>query len=138
MVEWSVEQPATAARRAIPLKFLIAGAIVLIAIGYLVFTGLSTASVYYLTVSELQAQGADDGRPVRVSGDVLPGTIVRDGSTLRFTMSDGSGSLPVSYQGIIPDIFADNVQVVVEGRVRPDGSFQATNLFAKCPSKFEA
>ena len=145
MVEWSADQAMRpAARRVFPLKFVVAGAIVLVAIGYLVLTGLSSASVYYLTVGELQGQAAGSAtggigtRPVRVSGDVVPGSIARDGSTVRFAIADGGGSLPVIYSGVIPDIFGDNMQVVVEGRTGPDGTFQATNLFAKCPSKFEA
>lgn len=140
MMDWSAdgtltESPAT--RRVIPFKFLIVGAIILLAIGYLVFTGLSTASVYYLTVGELQAQGNAEGRPVRVSGDVVPGTVTRDGNLIRFVMTDGSGTLPVVYNGIVPDIFADEVQVVVEGRTDATGTFQANTLLAKCPSKFE-
>lgn len=141
MVEWSADRPladATTRRRLIPLKFLVAGAVVLLAIGYLIFTAMGQASVYYLTVSELRAQGAADGRPIRVSGDVVPGSIVRDGATLRFQIADEGGGLPVVYQGIVPDIFADNVQVVVEGRAGADGEFRANTLLAKCPSKFEA
>ena len=145
MVEWSADQPMRpVARRVFPLKFVVVGAIALVAIGYLVMTGLSSASVYYLTVGELQAQGSGSAaggsvtRPVRVSGDVVPGSIERAGSTVRFAITDGGGSLPVTYSGVIPDIFGDDMQVVVEGRTGPDGTFQATNLFAKCPSKFEA
>ena len=139
MVEWSADGTLSQAppRRVFPLKFVVAGAIVLLAIGYLVFTGLSSASVYYLTVSELKAQGAPEGRSVRVSGDVVPGSIVREGSTVRFAIADAGGSLPVVYQGVVPDIFGDTIQVVVEGRTGADGAFQATTLLAKCPSKFE-
>lgn len=137
MLEWSADQPAPR-RRILPVKFLVAGAVVLLAIGYLIFTAMGQASVYYLTVSELHTTGAADGRPVRVSGDVVPGSIVRDGTSLRFNVTDGSGSLPVVYQGVVPDIFADDVQVVVEGRTGPDGAFRANTLLAKCPSKFEA
>ena len=145
MVEWSADQlMRPVARWIFPLKFVVVGAIVLVAIGYLVMTGLSSASVYYLTVGELQAQGGGSAaggplaRPVRVSGDVVPGSIELAGSTVRFAITDGGGSLPVVYSGVIPDIFGDDMQVVVEGRSGPDGTFQATNLFAKCPSKFEA
>ena len=134
--DWTAPETA-ASRRVFPLKFIIGGAIVLVAIGYLVLTGLGTATVYYLTVSEFQAQGTAAGSPVRVSGDVMPGSIIRDGAALRFTVADDSGSLPVVYEGVVPDIFGENVQVVVEGRPGADGAFQATTLLAKCPSKFE-
>ncbi|HEX2172856.1 MAG TPA: cytochrome c maturation protein CcmE [Dehalococcoidia bacterium] len=141
MVEWSADRPLSqpaARRRTVPAKFLVVGLVVALAIGYLIFTAIGQASVYYLTVSELRAQGAVGGRPVRVSGDVVAGSIARDGTSLRFDISDGGGTLPVVYQGIVPDIFADNVQVVVEGRTQADGAFQANTLLAKCPSKFEA
>jgi cytochrome c-type biogenesis protein CcmE len=132
------EHPEGTRRRAFPLQLVVSGAIVLLAIGYLVLISLSTATVYYLTVSEFQAQGmAQAGRPVRVSGDVVPGSIVRQGAALRFAVADASGSLPVVYQGVVPDIFGENIQVVVEGRPGADGTFQATTLLAKCPSKFE-
>ncbi|MGH2351792.1 MAG: cytochrome c maturation protein CcmE [Chloroflexota bacterium] len=129
-----------ARRRGFPLH-LAPVAVVLLAIVYLVVTGLSTAATYYLTVSEFQAQqaqGPATDRPVRVSGHVVPGSIVRDGATVRFTVADGSGSLPVIYQGIVPDIFGENIQVVVEGRGGGAVAFQAETLLAKCPSKFEA
>lgn len=135
--DWTVTE-ALAPRRVVPVKFVVSGAVVLLAIGYLVLTGLSTATVYYVTVSEFQAQGAADGRPVRVSGEVVPGSIVRAGATVRFAVADGGGRLPVVYTGVVPDIFGENIQVVVEGRAGADGAFQATSVLAKCPSKFEA
>jgi cytochrome c-type biogenesis protein CcmE len=52
-------------------------------------------------------------------------------------MADDGGSLPVVYKGMIPDIFGPGIQVVVEGRY-VDGTFQATSLLAKCPSKYTA
>jgi cytochrome c-type biogenesis protein CcmE len=125
-----------------PLRFVAGGAIVALAVAYLIVTGLRSATAYYLTVSELQAQlqaqGATLGRPVRVSGDVVPGSIVREGATLRFSVADAGGSLPVVYRGVVPDIFGENIQVVVEGRPGVDGAFEAKAVLAKCPSKFEA
>jgi cytochrome c-type biogenesis protein CcmE len=112
-----------------------------LAFAYLLLTSLSSTTVYYLTVGELKAKGAQAaGQAVRVAGTVTPGTIVRDqgGLSLRFDMQDQSGSLPVTYRGgTIPDIFADEVEVVVEGKLGADGTFAATTLLAKCPSKFE-
>ena len=139
-------------RRGVPPKFIVAGAVVLLAVVYLVVTSLSSATAYYLTVSELQAQLAQElsgasgtagttaasKRAVRVSGDVVPGSILREGATLRFTVADAGGSLPVVYRGVVPDIFGDNIQVVVEGQPGVGGAFEANTLLAKCPSKFEA
>lgn len=122
-------------------KFAIAGSVLILAVGYLVLTGIQSTVVYYLTVSELRSSSAAAaGRPVRLAGNVTPGSVekTQGGLGLRFTVQDESGSLPVVYRGgPIPDIFAEAVQVVVEGKVQPDGTFAAETLLAKCPSKFE-
>lgn len=123
------------------LKLLVAGGVLVAAIGYLILTGMQSSAVYYQTVSELQAQGPRGvGRQVRVAGNVVPGTVERlnGGLALRFVVQDQSGAFPVVYKGgPVPDIFGDHVEVVVEGKLQPDGTFAADTLLAKCPSKFE-
>ena len=123
------------------LKLLIAGGTILIGVCYLIVTALQTSTVYYMTIGELMARGANAPiQQVRVAGDVVPGSVERidAGLALRFQVHDGSGEMPVYYKGgPVPDIFGDQVQVVVEGKVGPDGTFQASTLLAKCPSKFE-
>jgi cytochrome c-type biogenesis protein CcmE len=124
------------------MKFAIAGSVLVLAVGYLVLTGMQNTTVYYLTVGELQSRGAAAlGRPVRVAGNVTPGSVekLNGGLALRFTVEDESGSFPVVYKGgPVPDIFGEQVQVVVEGKVQADGTFAADTLLAKCPSKFES
>src|SRR4029079_7748203 len=123
------------------LKFAVVGGVLALAVGYLVLTGMQSTAVYYLTVGEVKAGGSSlVGRPVRVAGLVAPGSVERlnGGLALHFTVQDDSGSFPVTYRGgPVPDIFGDQVQVVVEGRVQQDGVFAADTLLAKCPSKFE-
>ena len=124
------------------MRFAIAGTVLLLALGYLVTTGLQQTSMYYQTVGELRSSGsAALGRPVRVAGNVAPGSVDKQngGLALRFTIMDESGSFPVVYRGgPVPDIFGEQVQVVVEGKLQPDGTFAADTLLAKCPSKFES
>jgi len=108
---------------------------------------------YYQTLEEFLAE-AEPGRSVRVHGYVADGSIERDveGKAVRFRVqstpphaaTDGNGkpetTLPVVYASLeTPDLFKDGAEVVVEGRMPAGagGSFQATNLLAKCPSKFE-
>ena len=123
----------------LPARFLVGGAVLLLAVAYLVYLSLSSATVYYYTVAEVQAQRQALGsRLVRVSGTVAPGSIARDEARLRFDVSDAVGRLPVVYGGIVPDIFSEEVEVVVEGRYGEDGVFRATSLLTKCPSRFEA
>lgn len=123
------------------VKFLAAGGVLVLSVAYLILTSLSSTSMYYLTVAELMARGAQaQGQAVRVAGNVAPGTVLRGagGLELRFTMQDGSGALPVVYRGgIVPDVFGEDVQVVVEGKLDPQGTFVANTLLAKCPSRFE-
>ncbi len=125
------------------LKFLVAGGLILAAIGYLMFSGFSGSMVYYYSVPEVLAKSPDlNDRGIRVSGHVDEGSIVRDPGQAKvsFRVIDKSTqkTLPVVYQGIIPDTFKDHAEVVVEGRfLDSDRTFHATTLLAKCPSKYE-
>jgi cytochrome c-type biogenesis protein CcmE len=124
-------------RPVVPLKFVAGGAVIALALAYLAYVSLGTATVYYLTVGELRARGTSS-QIVRVSGTVEPGSIVRQGTQVRFAVVDAAGRLPVAYSGVVPDIFAENIDVVVEGRYADADLFRATNLLTKCPSRFES
>ena len=56
---------------------------------------------------------------------------------IAFVLTDGTNRLPVSYNGVVPDTFDRAVEVVAEGKLNSDGSFTASNLLAKCPSKYD-
>ncbi len=123
------------------LTVLMAGAALVLGVAYLIVTATQTSTVYYLTVGELLGKGPTvHGQQLRVAGDVAPGSVHRDeaGLALRFLVQDGSGQIPVTYRGKpVPDIFGEDVQVVVEGKYGADGTFVASTLLAKCPSKFD-
>jgi len=113
--------------------------------GFLILfnVGLKGSMVYYLTVSEFLDENRrqkDLGEHFRVNGTTVPGSIERSPSGLgcRFRMTDGTKELAVKYDREIPDTFVDNSEVVVEGRLGADGTFEARTLLAKCPSKYEA
>ena len=124
-------------------KFLIGGLLVLGSAGYLMASSIKQTAVYYLTPTELAARIASDPTfyqtGVRVGARVVPGSIVREpgGREVAFRVTDGARTYPVVYRGITPDTFADGVDVVVEGRLGHDGTFQATTLLAKCASRYE-
>ena len=122
------------------LKFIIAILIIAGAIGYLVFSGVKDTMVYYLTIEELQAKVPEVyGERVRVSGTVVPGTIVKENNgDIKFKITDGTNIIDVDYSGIIPDIFADEVEAVVEGNYTQQNVFIADVLLAKCPTKYES
>lgn len=117
------------------LKWAALGVVVAACVGYLVYSASGGSSEYYLTVSELRSQPS--------SGDVRVAGVVQDdvkrssgGLQVSFTEKDGTASMPVEYQGTLPDIFQPGITVVVEGRLGADGIFHARNLLAKCPSRF--
>ncbi|MAG37067.1 MAG: cytochrome c biogenesis protein CcmE [Dehalococcoidia bacterium] len=124
-------------------KMWIGGLAVFGSVGYLVSTALGGSTVYYLTVPELRSLPASRrSEPLRVAGHVAPGTIVRPGSgeVIRFAITDQPGEgqlLPVVYDGLVPDVFNEHIEVVVQGQYTGE-QFEATMLLAKCPSKFEA
>ncbi|MEE9400014.1 MAG: cytochrome c maturation protein CcmE [Dehalococcoidales bacterium] len=120
-------------------RFLIGGIIVFLAIGYLAFMGFQSSATYYYTVSELKDQGSSVyGENVRIKGEVAPGSVEQEnvGGTLKFTIIDGEESLPVAYDGVVPDTFKVGVEVVVEGKLDSGGTFQAYTLMPKCPSRY--
>ena len=120
-------------------RFLIGGIIVFLAIGFLGYMGFMGAATYYYEVGELLAQGSSIyAENVRVNGQVAPGSVEQEaqGTILRFTIIDGEESLPVVYQGVVPDTFKVGNEVVVEGHLNSTGVFQAHTLMPKCPSRY--
>ena len=120
------------------LKFIVGGVIVVIAIGFLGYQGFVSSATYYYTVSEFAAQQSNFAdKNVRVAGNVTDGTIERQGTTLKFAMAEGSDDLKVVYKGVVPDTFKAGIEAVVLGKLNSEGIFEATELLAKCPSKYE-
>lgn len=131
-------------------KFVISGIAIIGAMAFLFYIGLGKQGslVYYLTVSEYIQKGAPEDENFRINGKVLPGSIERPslGQYVFFKMTDAISdetkgemvSLPVKYEGAVPDMFTDGTDVVVEGKKSADGTFMAHTLLTKCPSKYEA
>ena len=110
-------------------------------ISWLIFAGVKDSMVYYITVDELLEDVPDIyGQKVRVSGTVVHGSIQNELSdSLRFTIEAGEGRLDVEYDGIIPDIFTDGVEAVVEGKLSSDNVFcGGSACLQKCPTKYES
>lgn len=124
-------------------KFLIGGALILGTAGYLMASSIRDTGVYYLTPTELAAKVSQDPSfyetGVKVGARVVPGSIVRapGGRELDFRVTDGAHTYPVSYRGLVPDMFTDSVDVVLEGRLAQNGTFRATSVLTKCASRYE-
>ena len=111
----------------------------------LVMTSFKDAAVYSKNVDQVLAEGrALGGRQLRVEGNLVHGSLTRRDQPCeyRFTIQGKEAQLPVSYaKCIVPDTFRDvpgmDVGVTVEGKLASSGQFEATQVLAKCPSKYE-
>jgi cytochrome c-type biogenesis protein CcmE len=126
-----------------PQTFRIGAAVVIIlgTIIYLSVSGANADKSYYVTIGELQAMGNKAyTRHLRVAGDVAPNSIERSGTNAHFVLSEQGHTLRVIYQGIEPppDTFKDGSQALAMGTYGRDGVFHATELQAKCASKYAA
>ncbi len=122
-----------------PIKIVVASLIVVVAVGWLAYTGVRDTKSYYVTITELNAMGKDAyTRNLRVAGNVAPGSIQRAGMDVRFVLNEQGHTLNVSYQGSEPppDTFKDDSQALAVGTYGRDGVFHATQLQAKCASKY--
>jgi cytochrome c-type biogenesis protein CcmE len=129
------------------LKFIVAGGVIVLAVAYLITMGLQGTTEYFLTVSELQARGAAaQNQVLRVSGTMVPGSFIHqsDGLSVQFLIADAAATTPLSVTykgGQVPDTMADttasNIEIVAEGKLNAQGTFTATDVLAKCPSRLE-
>ncbi|MCE7797404.1 cytochrome c maturation protein CcmE [Sphingobium sufflavum] len=99
----------------------------------LAMSALKDQAAYFYTPSEARAKAVAPGTAFRLGGMVVKGSVKRasDGINIRFEVSDGKGSLPVAYAGVTPDLFREGSGVVADGALRPDGTFEATEILAK-------
>ncbi|MFA6168082.1 MAG: cytochrome c maturation protein CcmE [Gemmatimonadaceae bacterium] len=120
---------------------LAAVGVLVIAFGWLIYGGLDSNVVYFLTPKELLAKGAEGyDKPMRLGGQVKPGSVVWDEQKLdlRFAVTDGTGEIKVQSKGAPPQMFKDGQGVVVEGRYGHDGVFQSTSVMVKHSNEYKA
>jgi len=121
------------------VRFGVVMAVIVTALGYLAYTGVQDSKSYYVTIKELNGMGNSAySKRLRVAGNVEPGSIKRQGTHLEFMLVEENRTLPVVYSGTEapPDTFKDNAQALAEGKFGRDGVFHATNIQAKCASKY--
>src|SRR5271156_3906702 len=122
-----------------PAKIIVATVIILATVAYLAFTGGRDNKSYYVTIGELQGMGDKAYvRHLRVAGNVAPGSIHRVGTNATLDLLEQGRKLSVVYQGSEPppDTFKDDAQALAVGTYGHDGVFHATELQAKCASKY--
>lgn len=100
---------------------------------YLVASAFRNNLVFFFSPTQVAAKEAPVNRTFRIGGLVEDGTLKRDsdGLTVRFTVTDTAASIPVVYKGILPDLFKEGRGCVAQGRIGPDGVFQAEEVLAK-------
>ena len=146
-------------------KFLVGGLLIAAAVVYLIISSTQASAQYFLTIEELQVRKAEMlGRDVRVSGAVIGDSIQYDSKTLTLTFTvanipgdnsviDARGGLAavlkaavvdqtlprlnVVYKGVKPDLLKNEAQAIMTGKYNADGTFNATELLLKCPTKYE-
>jgi cytochrome c-type biogenesis protein CcmE len=122
------------------MRFGIAIAVILVALGYIAYAGFQEGKSYYVTIQELHAQNNKKfyGKHLRLVGNVQPGSIRQVGTSADFVLEDKGETQKVSYKGSEPppDTFKDNAQALAIGEFRPDGTFYAREVQAKCASKY--
>lgn len=136
------------------LKFLIGSVAILTALVYFGYQGFNESMSYFQTVPELYASGekAYDRNSIKVQGEVVKGSIRREGGATVFSIGPKDFKVPenfkpgpetqtlqVRYVGsdAIPDTFRDYASAIVTGRLRRDGTFEGTFIQAQCASKYE-
>ena len=144
MIEQTLKEK-TQATRGVPLRFLVFGSIIVVAVVYLIWSATQSAAVYYFTVSEVLSDPTGvQGRGIRIQGRVADGSIEQDATRLwiHFDLTDVIGSIPVEYEHTPPDLLGYSTEdryqdVIVEGRLDTLGVMQARNLLVQHGADFQ-
>jgi cytochrome c-type biogenesis protein CcmE len=113
-------------------SFIVAGLAVLGLAAFLVLTALRDSIVFFYSPSDVGNQALPPGQRIRLGGMVSEGSLKRPGGTdVEFAISDGSRTINVSYNGLLPDLFREGQGVVTEGKLDPSGRFIADTVLAK-------
>ena len=113
---------------------MVAIAVGVVALGIataLVLTAFEKNLVFFFTPSQVVANEAPSGKTFRIGGMVLEGSVKREGVEVRFSVTDTAKSIPVVYQGALPDLFREGKGVVAQGQLGTDGVFRAREVLAK-------
>lgn len=110
-------------------------------IGYFMYQAIQSSWSYYYSVDEFVSDGTKvENHSFRLRGKVKPGSVKRDiqKMDLKFTLAGVKTEVPIHYAGTVPENFTEDIEVVVEGRLKTTGIFEANSLITRCESKYKA
>ncbi len=111
---------------------IIASVIILTLASGLVLLAMRDTLVYFYAPSDIEAKGVAPGQRIRIGGLVAEGSVKRaEGTQVSFSVTDTLKTIPVRYEGILPDLFREGQGVVAEGRLNAAGTFEAETVLAK-------
>ena len=97
----------------------------------LVLNAFQSNLVFFYSPTQVASKEAPTNRTFRIGGLVKEGSVKRDGVKVNFQVTDTAQTIPVAYQGILPDLFKEGKGVVAQGQLGPDGVFVAREVLAK-------
>jgi cytochrome c-type biogenesis protein CcmE len=111
---------------------IIGGGLATLAVAaYFVLNAFESSLVFFFTPSQVASGEAPKTRAFRVGGLVKMGTVKRDNLTVSFIVTDNTKEVPVTYTGILPDLFREGKGVVAQGKLNDAGNFTASEVLAK-------
>ena len=130
------------------IKITLTAVVLASAFGFMMWTTLRDGAEYFKHVDEVVAQRSQlEGKKLQMHGYVIPGSIASKPNTLQYYFrvqnnpirsGEPGQAMNVSFTGVPPDTFKGEAEVVLHGKLSPDGSFSTDQVIAKCPSKYEA
>ncbi len=117
---------------------LIAGSVVIVSsLAFVAYQGVRSSMVYYLTTTEFSKRADLRYHKVRMAGNVVPGSVEKSIGLAQFEITDGITPYHVRFAGPLPDLFAEGREVLVEGRVDPQGVLQASQVISTHPPEYK-
>ncbi len=118
------------------LVFMLAALFCMAGATALILVAFQDSLAYFQSPSDLVKAPPGPERAIRMGGLVAEGSVVRAGESLSFAVTDLANSVPVTYEGAVPDLFREGQGVVVEGHLLAGGTFRADTLLAKHDERY--
>jgi cytochrome c-type biogenesis protein CcmE len=117
--------------RTLRFLWIVAALAVLGAAAFFVLNAFQSNLVFFFTPTQIHQGQAPQGRTFRVGGMVLEGSLKREGEVIHFVVTDTAQQVPVTFNGLLPDLFKEGRGVVAQGKLNDDGMFVASEVLAK-------